>query len=287
MTAGAPLGALEASTGLPLPLAAVAHAVQGDPASAPFPSSVGGLPVASGTSDRCSFPPTWKYLATFHPASTFREPSNTYALVTDIKRAVAEASSATLELPRRDIAFNLSIDEIEARCEAIRAAHRPVAHDIEGGLGGLQCCSFATSPHDAFVVDLMERDWEYSRRVAAVASVLEDPTVPKVLWNAMYERAIWQAVASVTLRNYHDGMLAWWERFSELPKGLDFVASILTREPVWYEGIGWDKRTGLPKITGPPFWLYNGIDSCVTLEIWEHSLIRAVVESRAPVRFAL
>lgn len=133
----------------------------------------------------------------------------------------------------------------------------------------------------------MERDWEYSRRVAAVASVLEDASIPKVLWNAMYERAIWSAVASVTLRNYHDGMLAWWERFSELPKGLDFVASILTREPVWYEGIGWDKRTGLPKIGGAPFLIYNGLDSCVTLEIWEHPLIRAVAESRSPVRFTV
>lgn len=233
-----------------------------------------------------SLPPAWKCLCTYHPASTFREPSFTYPLVSDLKRAVAEAASPTLNLPVRDIAWNLSAAQIEERCAAIRVAKQPIAHDIEGGLGGLQCLSFAESPNRAFVVDCMERDFDYTRKMAAVIGVLEDPHVPKVLWNAMYERAVWSAVASVTLRNYEDGMLAWWERFSELPKGLDFVASILTREPYWAEGIGWDKRTGAPKITGAPFYLYNGIDSCVTLEIWQHPILRAVTESRTPVPFA-
>jgi len=82
-------------------------------------------------------------------------------------------------------------------------------------------------------------------------------------------------------------MLAWWERWSELPKGLDFVASILTREPYWAEGIGWDAKTGAPKVTGPRFWTYNGLDSMLTLEIWQSPIIRAVAESRTPVAFTL
>lgn len=229
----------------------------------------------------------FKTLGTYHPAATFRDPSFAFPLVSDLKRAVAEARSASLTLPPRNIRWNLAIDEVEARCAAIRAARSPVGFDIEGGLGGLQCCSFATSPSEAFVIDLMGECFERPRLMRAIASVLEDPEIPKVLWNAAYERAILHATASITLCGYEDGMLAWWERFSELPKGLDFVASILTREPYWAEGIGWDKRTGLPKVTGPRFLTYNGLDSCITLEIWQHPLIRAVTETRTPVPFAI
>ena len=240
------------------------------------------LPVASSAP---LSPAPYKALSTYHPAATFREPSFTFPLVSDLKRAVAEARSPSLDLPLRDIRWGLSADELESECAAIRAARAPVAHDIEGGLGGLQCASFATSPSRAIVVDLMGAYLDKPRLIAAIASVLEDPMVPKVLWNAAYERAIWQAVHGVTIRNYEDGMLAWWERFSELPKGLDFVASILTREPYWAEGIGWDKRTGLPRVMGAPFWTYNALDSMVTLEIWQSPLIRAVVDSRTPVAF--
>lgn len=229
----------------------------------------------------------WKCLSTYHPAATFREPSFTYPLVSDLKRAVAEARSPRLELPRRNIVWSLSVDEIAKWCAAICARREAVGFDIEGGLGGLQCCSFAVTPHDAFVIDLMDPTLDRPRLLRAIAAILEDPQVPKVCWNAAYERAVLQATHSITMRGYEDGMLAWWERFSELPKGLDFVASLLTREPYWAEGIGWDKRTGAPKVTGPRFWRYNGTDSCVTLEIWQHSLVRAVAESRTPVAFAL
>jgi uracil-DNA glycosylase len=230
---------------------------------------------------------TFKAISTYHPAATFREPSFAYPLVSDLKRAVAEARTPVLDLPVRDIRWGLSAEEVEARCAAIRAARTAVGFDIEGGLKGLQCCSFATSPHEAFVIDLMDPALERSRLLRALAGVLEDERVPKVCWNAAYERCVLEAVASIRLQAYEDAMIAWWERFSELPKGLDFVASLLTREPYWAEGIGWDKRTGLPKVTGAPFWRYNGIDSCVTLEIWQHPIVRAVVESRAPAPFAL
>lgn len=260
-------------------------------ASLPTPLSAGcgaaNYAALSGESPGSGPAAPFKCLATYHPAATFREPSFVYPLVSDLKRAVAEARSPLLVLPQRDIRWGLSADDIEARCAAIRAARAPVGFDIEGGLGGLQCASFATSPASAFVVDLMDPTLDRPRLLTAIFSVLEDASVPKVCWNAAYERAILQATHSVTMRNYEDGMLAWWERFSELPKGLDFVASILTREPYWAEGIGWDKRTGLPKVTGPRFWLYNGRDSCTTIEIWQHPIIKAVVESRTPVPFEL
>lgn len=252
-------------------------------------------PRSSGLSGSCAnIPPTelrgsstFKALATYHPAATFREPSFVFPLVSDLKRAVAESRTPDLVLPERRIRWGLSIDELESECEEIRKRRAPVGHDIEGGLGGLHCCSFAITPADAFVVDLMALHGDGPRTYAAIASVLEDENVPKVLWNAAYERAIWEAVASVTIRNYEDGMIAFWERFSELPKGLDFVASILTREPYWAEGIGWDKKTGMPRVLGAPFWTYNALDSLVTLEIWQSKLIREVVESRTPVAFTV
>ena len=228
---------------------------------------------------------TFKCLGAYHPAATFRDPSFTYPLVSDLRRAVAEARSPAFALPKRNFAYHLSLAEIEARITAIRAAKSAVGFDIEGGLKGLQCCSFATSPADAFVVDLMSPGGDGPALYRLLTSVLEDPLVPKVCWNAAYERAILEAVASIRLQAYEDGMLAWWERFSELPKGLDFVASLLTREPYWAEGIGWDRHTGAPKVTGIPFWRYNMLDSMTTLEIWQHPTIRAVVEARAPVPF--
>lgn len=231
--------------------------------------------------------PAYKVLSTYHPAATFREPSFVFPLVSDLKRAVAEARTPQLVLPRRDVRYGLTADDVEVRCSAIRERQQPVGFDIEGGLGGLQLASFAMSPSEAFVLDFMSGGADAPRLYRAMAGVLEDPGVPKVCWNASYERAILEAVCSITLTNYEDGMLAWWERFSELPKGLDYVASVLTREPYWAEGIGWDARTGRPKVTGAPFYTYNGIDSCVTLEIWEHAIVRAQAEARTPVPFSL
>ncbi len=283
-----PFGNSEAGTLPPFtaPLPAAAPPVPGEVK----PSREGVLEAPISSREMSAKPSpgaVFKCLGTYHPAATFRDPSFTYPLVSDLRRAVSEARSPLLDLPPRNITWGHSLAELEAKFAAMRAARLPVGFDIEGGLGGLQCCSFATSASECFVIDLMGFDVDRAATLRLLAGVLEDASVPKVAWNAAYERAILQAVASIRLAGYEDGMLAWWERFSELPKGLDFVASLLTREPYWAEGIGWDKKTGRPRVTGEPFWRYNGLDSCVTLEIWQHATIRAVVEGKQPVPFEI
>lgn len=283
-----------------------AHAAQGEPASAvslgvyahetggvgPFPAgSIYSDPSKGGGSGVVtpvlgpagSLPATWKAVPTIHPAAALRQWSWVFSIINDLKRAVREARSPSLDLPVRNIAFGLSVDEVEARCARLRESRATVGFDIEGGARGLQCMGFATSPSEAFVVDFLDVGSDGPRLYKAVLGVVEDAGVRKVCWNAAYERAILRLVAGVTMRSYEDPMLAWWERYSELPQGLDFVASILTRQPYWAEGIGWDKRTGLPKVRGERLWTYNGIDCCTTLEIWKHPLIQRVVTAAVGV----
>ncbi len=198
-----------------------------------------------------------KCIATYHPAYALQDYEVTPLLQFDLRKAVREASSPLLSLPQRSLLVNLSEQELVFNLRRIRQEHTTVAIDIEGGIDTMSCISFATSPTDAFIVAFDKASPEIWRETALT---LEDPYVPKILQNALYDRFVLHysygiRVAGVT----HDTMLKHWELYSELEKSLGVQASIYTNEP-YYK---FERKSDIDDT----FYKYCCKDSAVTLEI--------------------
>jgi hypothetical protein len=137
----------------------------------------------------------------------------------------------------------------------------PLSIDIEGGVDGLRCISFSQDPGSGFVVPWDVYTLEEQCLVApALAQVLGDESIPKVLQNSLYDNFVLTKVYAMPIRGIlHDTMLSSWEIYPELPKSLAVQASIWTLEPYWKGDKGAEDRRTL--------WRYCCLDSAVTLEI--------------------
>lgn len=176
-----------------------------------------------------------KCLPTLHPAGVLREYSGKCLLDLDLRRASIEGRTPNLTLPERNLLPSLNFDEILARLHEI-SLHKPtIAIDIEGYWDSIWCISIATSPSDCFVIPLTGHEEHIEKHLLLeLAKVLVDPSVPKILQNALYDTFCLQYGYRIPVRGVvDDTMLAHWELFCELPKSLSFQASIYTREPYW------------------------------------------------------
>jgi DNA polymerase len=203
----------------------------------------------------------YKCIATVHPAAVSREYGLKPLLDFDLRRAREEMGTKTLSLPQRTLEVDLSAHEIIERLRRIKVTKPTIAIDIEGYVNHMTCISIATSPTSCFVVpfDHLSEDieWQVWR---ALSDVLADPTIPKILQNALYDTFVLQYGHNIPVRGVNDDtMLAHWELMCEMPKSLAFQASIYTREPYWKdERKDEDRHNRL---------LYAAKDSAVTYEI--------------------
>jgi len=206
-----------------------------------------------------------KALATVHPAYVLRDYEAAPLLQFDLKKAVRESLTPKLKLPER--MFCLEPGQAISNLMGVRQRKELVAIDIEGGINSMSCVSFATSPDYAFIVPLFTKDGKrcYDLQTEcqvwrALADVLEDPDVPKVLQNSLYDRFVLQYCYNIRVRNVReDIMLKSWEKYCELEKALDVQASIYTDEP-FYKG---DRKAQ----DDTTFFSYCCRDSAVTYEI--------------------
>lgn len=208
-----------------------------------------------------------KTIASYHPAYVLRDYEAYPLLRFDLLKAVKNSQTPDLVLPNRLMEVRLSCPEILERIEKVRRDRTLVALDIEGGVSGVSCISFATSPLHAFIVPFYRKDgspcWTEAEEFQlwrATAMLLEDPTVPKVLQNSLYDRFVLHWAYGVRILGVvEDTMLKGWEMYSELPKGLGTQASIYTDEP-YYKG-------DIKSQDDTTFYEYCCRDSAVTLEI--------------------
>ena len=228
-----------------------------------------------------SLGPTFKCVAALHPAAVLREPSQLALLRKDVQRAVDDAKDAALDLPEVVVDAPASAEEVCAKLKTIRDARLPVGFDIEGGCDvGVTVLSFATSPTRTLSIPFKRLNWssvwskddELGIQMDARA-VLEDAAVPKICHNSAYEMFCLAWLHGVTMVNVEDTMIAWAALLPELERGLDTVASLLTRQPHWGKAGDW--ATDEERDT------YNAIDSCVTLECWQNMQPLFSAEQRA------
>lgn len=217
-----------------------------------------------------------KVVAAYHPAYTLREYWTWVLLKFAAGRARLEAETSGLVLPNRSFDLDLSVGAICSRLDNWPSG-LPCSIDIEGGLDGWICISCIDTPLTGFIVAFGGRtEAEQGRLYVAISRLCFRLDVPKVLQNSLYELFVLAYGFNILVRGVsEDTMLKQWEIYPELPKGLDTIASIWTRQPQWKFLIAYSKkeqarRAKLPEYT--PERIRNDkhlaccIDSAVTLE---------------------
>lgn len=210
-----------------------------------------------------------KCLCTYHPQRLTMEYGLTGVVRFDVQKVAREMKTDGLTIPTDVIAIDDIKDLLVARLQLIQRTQTPVAVDIEGYCTGISCIGFATGPNTAFVVPFIKYDntsyWSEADEIElwqAIRDVLEDPTVPKICHNALYELFCLAWAYGIVIQGLdHDTMVMHFELYAEMEKNLGFCTSIYTSHPYYKsDRKSTDDRTLL---------LYNGKDCCRTYEIWQ------------------
>ena len=215
-----------------------------------------------------------KVVSTVHPAATIHGVYLwRYLIVSDLQKAKAEKESPLLNLPERSIYVAESLADIRDYVAECRKAG-VVATDIECINHQVSCFSLSKDPSEALVIPFVDHGgdlWDEEDEVQiwlAYGGLLHDREVMKVNQNIIgFDSPFLLQQNHIHIRGLlGDTMVAQHILYPEFNKGLDFIASIHTREPYWKdEGKMWKNPEGGDY---DMFWRYNGKDSCVALEAW-------------------
>jgi uracil-DNA glycosylase family 4 len=211
-----------------------------------------------------------KAIATYHPTFTLRDYSVAPLLLFDLKKAKREAGSPTLIVEPRQFQIPTNLQACLTLLDEVNEKRAPVGTDIEGGISSMSCISFTLSRTHAFVVPFLRKDgshyWTLEEECAIMrklARVLENPLVPKILQNCLYDTFVLQYSYGICVRGIvDDTMLKAWELYCELEKGLGTLVSIYTNAAN-YKG---DRKAE----DDTTFYNYCCMDSCMALEIAKH-----------------
>ena len=181
----------------------------------------------------------------------------------DLRRAAIQGCFPDLRPPQRRFITDATHETQIAMLRDLRRHPRLVAVDIEGRIDTMSCISFSPDPSWGFIIPFYRKDgtyvgnWEVWKELVAV---LEDPRVPKVLQNSLYDRFVLAHSYGITIHGtVDDTMLKHWEMYNELEKSLGVQVSIYTDEG-YYKG-------DIKSQDDQTFYEYCCRDSALTLEI--------------------
>lgn len=217
-----------------------------------------------------------KVVPTYHPAAILRQWSWRQIAMTDLRRAAKEAKARGITRPnynfitRPDYSTTVSVlSQLYSQCEL---GPVKLSTDIETRAGHIACIGIAWSKLDAICIPLMcvERKDGYwpieqeAQIVYALYKLLTHPNAVVVGQNFSYDAQYFYRHHHYTPRLVRDTMLAQHSMFSNLPKGLDFLASMYCEHYCYWkaEGKTWDQS--VPEET---LWIYNCKDAVYTFEI--------------------
>lgn len=202
-----------------------------------------------------------KLVATYHPMEVLRVYSYMPLFKFDLRRAVTQSTFPEHRPPQRVLEVCSGVTDAIARLTQIKLDRKLIALDIEGGVTGMTCISFATSRDHAFTIPIDKfSDAQLRDLMPVLASVLSDPSIPKCLQNSLYDNFVLSYSYRIPILGVvDDTMLSGWEIYQELRKGLATQTSIWTEEPYYkFERKIEDAHT---------HYIYCAKDSAVTYEI--------------------
>jgi hypothetical protein len=207
--------------------------------------------------------PCGKCVPTYHPAAILRQWNWKPVAELDIKRVAEESSSSVIELPRMSFDILPSYDRVMEYLHGLKAGDT-VAFDIETtgrmvrmlglsaseghaisipfitGVQGSTPTSVPGSPLISLETagPTLASHWRAEQEydlLAKLWDVFSNRSIRKVAQNFPFDSVVLAREFGFTQfpNLWMDTMLAWHTCYAELPKGLDFLCSVLTRVPYY------------------------------------------------------
>jgi len=221
-----------------------------------------------------------KIIATVHPTAVIHgQYVWKYLIINDLTKALEEAKTHELVLPKRDILIEPTFDEVMDAFALIEQLGI-IATDIEVVNEQVSCFCLCPTPMQGVVVPFVDSAGDYwtfeeEKQIwLHYASVMSNPDIMKVNQNIVgFDATFLLSKNRIRTRGpIGDTMIGYGMLYPEFSKDLGFLGSIYTREPFWKnEGKIWKtigQATGDKTEDYRMFWLYNGKDGCVALECW-------------------
>ena len=209
-----------------------------------------------------------KVIPSIHPADILRNYKWKPLLIIDMRRVKDESLTREIKLPQRNFIIEPSFSDVRNTLDLIDKTGWKVACDIETDkMGLISCLSFSSNPSWAISIPFRNgyRNYWTEGEEYVVWKMLRDFFQSGKGW--VYQNALFDMKFLVPKVGYHecymDTMWAHQLCYAEIPKGLDTLCSIYTREPYYKDERKVWKDISITK----QLWLYNAKDSAVTLEV--------------------
>ena len=116
-----------------------------------------------------------------------------------------------------------------------------IAYDIEVDIfnGEMTCISFAYAPDMVISIPFIGEDGDYftppqeAEILLAIARILEDPTIPILGQNLVFDCHYMLRKYGIKTTNIHDTMVAQKTLLPDYPVGLHFICSLYTDLPYY------------------------------------------------------
>lgn len=200
-----------------------------------------------GTFTKPREPFTFKVMPTFHPSYILRVWGDQPIVMADLEKAMRYKDTQTTEFKNREIWIRPTYGDLLDYEKKFLNPSTSLSFDIETWIAGKklgQITSIAFSPSETSAlvipfVDLEKPDWSYwaahtePKVWSFVKKHLENPATTKIAQNGSFDIS-WLARRGIYVRGqYEDTMIAHHVLEPELPKSLDFLASIYCNERAW------------------------------------------------------
>lgn len=185
----------------------------------------------------------FKLLPTYHPAAVLRNYDLRPTVIADLMKAKRESAYAEIRRPQREIWIEPDLHDIQ-HFVSNYIGSTLLSVDIETSGSRITCIGFAPSHDRAIVIPFDDerskggsywaspRDELEAWRI--IRSVLEDPTIPKLFQNGLYDIAfLWRSMKIKVLGAEHDTMLLHHALQPESLKSLGYLGSIYSDEGSW------------------------------------------------------
>ena len=222
-----------------------------------------------------------KVIPTYHPAAVLRQYSWRSTVIHDLRRAAREAQTKETIRPEWRFLLRPNIQQV---LDCLHKLHTlldmtklTLSFDLETRSGHIACAGIAWSKNDAICIPFMcveNSDGYWSEEEETVIlrwlrQVLQHPNAQVIgqnlLYDAQYTYRWWHFIPRVT----QDTMISHHTAFCELPKALDYQASIYCQHYVYWKE---DSKNWDPKIGELQLWRYNCEDAVRTYEVAEKTM---------------
>lgn len=214
----------------------------------------------------------WKGVPCIHPADFIRDgdwKKETIFRCFDVKRACEESKSPSIDLPSRLLWVCSNSMQLIRFLDKV---NDKLSVDIETLLSLPLCIGLSANKNEAMSIRLLYPHEKPRRDLVEMWKILIEyfgdmhDKIKIIGQNFKFDQYICNTVGLRIPNPYSDTMFKAHTCYPELPKSLEFLTSVYTREPYYKdERIEYDpKKHGIERIL-----LYNAKDAAVTLEVDE------------------